>query len=810
MLSAVLFILNAFGGICLADVNIFEDTRGEIPLQTRIEILKDDTGLLTIADVTSPDVSGRFSGNAEGLNTFGYSTAVIWIRISLAKDQKNPESWYIQQKYPHLDQIDFFGPGKQGPLTLISAGDTLPFSHRPVAHRSFVFPVSPAETGTTYYLRLSSQGAITFPLFLIDESSFHRKDRNGQLLAGLYFGALLIMVAYNLLFLVFVRERLYLFYACFVLMVTLHQLIWFGFGFEFLWPQWPELNNSLDIFAGSGLFFFLGLFAMDFLRTHRHIPKVHLVLKFWTFLVGLSAVLVFFLDRQLILGPFNNLSIVQMFILLVAGIFCFFKRVRQGYIFLLAWTMAIVGGLSLALHKANMLPEAVVWDYSVQIGILVNVLLISLGLADRINNIKNSLTKTREKLEQKNEALKLSFSQLEMSEKRFRDLAELLPQTVFELDLDGRVIYANEQGVRLTGYSKADFSRGMNVLTMVDKNDHDRIRRDMEKVCAANQTIQGEYGMVRKDGAVLPVFFYASPIWSEQGAVGVRGVVLDLSERKKTEELMIQTEKMMSVGGLAAGMAHEINNPLAGMIQSAQVLQNRLTKDLPANEKAADQLGIAMSSIREYMEKRGVGRLIENINQSGIRASKIIQNMLTFAKKGDTVKRPCLLNKILDDTVDLARNDYNLKKKFDFREIRIDKAYATDLPPVFCEKSKIQQVVFNLLKNASEAMAEYDLGVSPVIELRLFKAFNHAVIEVADNGPGMTDDVRKKVFEPFFTTKGLERGTGLGLSVSYFIIVDDHGGEMKVASVPGQGTTFTIKLPLTDQGTTPVNGRVPA
>ncbi|HCY86482.1 MAG TPA: hypothetical protein DHV36_15205, partial [Desulfobacteraceae bacterium] len=196
----------------------------------------------------------------------------------------------------------------------------------------------------------------------------------------------------------------------------------------------------------------------------------------------------------------------------------------------------------------------------VQVGILANVLLISLGLADRINNIKNSLARTREKLEQKNEALELSFSRLEMSEKRFRDLAELLPQTIFELDLDGRITYANEQGVTLTGYSKADLTSGMSVLALVDEADHDRIRKDLEKVCEANRTIQGEYGMIRKDGAVIPVFFYASPIWSEQGAIGVRGVGLDLSERKKTEELIIQTEKMMSVGGLAAGMAHEINN----------------------------------------------------------------------------------------------------------------------------------------------------------------------------------------------------------------------------------------------------------
>ncbi len=462
------------------------------------------------------------------------------------------------------------------------------------------------------------------------------------------------------MFLFFVRERIYLYYACFVLLVTLHQVIWFGFGFEYLWPDYPGLNNQLDIFAGNGLFFFIGLFVMDFLGTKNQIPRIHMGLKLSTAAMGVSAVLVFILNRQLILGPTNNLTILQIVLLLTAGIFCFKKKL------------------------------------------------------------------------------------------------------------------------------------------------HHKIEQDMSEMFASNATMQGEYELRRKNGFCVPVFFYASPILSDNQPVGVRGVALDLSERKKTEEIMIQTEKMMSVGGFAAGMAHEINSPLAGMIQSAQVLQNRLTKSLPANDKAAEKLGTSMAVIRQFMEERGIVRLIDNITQSGFRASKIIRNMLNFAKKGDSVKRPCKLDKILDDTVELAQYDYNLKKKFDFKDIEIVREYSPDQPPVLCEQSKIQQVVFNLIKNASQAMdtpnSNQENDDPPIITLRLSKQFNWALIEIIDNGPGMEEETRNRIFEPFFTTKGLDKGTGLGLSVSYYIIVDDHGGEMNVDSEPGKGTAFSIRLPLYDVG----------
>ncbi|MBN2802406.1 MAG: PAS domain S-box protein [Deltaproteobacteria bacterium] len=290
--------------------------------------------------------------------------------------------------------------------------------------------------------------------------------------------------------------------------------------------------------------------------------------------------------------------------------------------------------------------------------------------------------------------------------------------------------------------------------------------------------------------------------FSTIGAEGrVLAVVRDISERKRSQEVLVQSEKMMSVGGLAAGIAHEINNPLAGIVQSASVLHSRLTKnDMPANIKAAQELGISMDVISAFMEKRNILNLIENIDQSGKRAAGIVSNMLGFARKSSDESISEDLSDLLDRTVSLAGADYNLKKKYDFKQIKIIREYDHELPKVNCQPSKLQQVFFNILKNGAEAMsdvADKD-KYSPQFILRLShdKNSKSVKIEIEDNGPGMDESISSHIFEPFYTTKDVGNGTGLGLSVSYFIITDNHNGKMHIETSKGHGAKFVITLPI--------------
>lgn len=270
----------------------------------------------------------------------------------------------------------------------------------------------------------------------------------------------------------------------------------------------------------------------------------------------------------------------------------------------------------------------------------------------------------------------------------------------------------------------------------------------------------------------------------------------DVTDKMRMQEAMLQSEKMLSVGGLAAGMAHEINNPLAGIMQNAQVIKNRFTAVLPANEQAARESHTTIESIQTYMEKRKILLLLDNILEAGGNAAKIVSNMLSFARKGDLEKKKYDIAELLEKTIDLAQSDFDLKKKYDFKQVTIIKNFQPDIPKVRCEDSKLMQVFFNLIKNATEAMHESDSTKHPELFFRLHTVENKVQIEIEDNGPGMDEKTRKSIFEPFFTTKEVDKGTGLGLSLSYFIIVDNHGGEMAVESSPGAGTKFIIRIPI--------------
>jgi signal transduction histidine kinase len=188
--------------------------------------------------------------------------------------------------------------------------------------------------------------------------------------------------------------------------------------------------------------------------------------------------------------------------------------------------------------------------------------------------------------------------------------------------------------------------------------------------------------------------------------------------------------------------------------------------------------------------------MLDSVMDAGKRAAAIVSNMLSFSRKsasGFVQEDICML---LDQTLELAASDYNLKKRFDFKKIEIKRDYAKGLPPVYCKASEVQQVFFNILSNGAQAMMGVETQISPCFVLRIFQEDSMLCVKIRDNGPGMTPDTRKRVFEPFFTTKTVGEGTGLGLAVSYFIITENHKGRIEVTSHQGNGSCFLIKLPL--------------
>lgn len=260
---------------------------------------------------------------------------------------------------------------------------------------------------------------------------------------------------------------------------------------------------------------------------------------------------------------------------------------------------------------------------------------------------------------------------------------------------------------------------------------------------------------------------------------------------------MIQSEKLSSIGGLAAGVAHEINNPLGVMVQAAQNIERRLSPSLEANQRVAAELEVNLEKIHAYLEKRSILTFLEDIKNDGARAARIVRNLLEFSRKSEPLFELTALPDLIERAIELARKDYDLKKDYDFRRIDIRTEYAADLPPVRLIRSEVEQVLLNLLRNAAQAMSDRsEHDTLPSILIQALVQEEHAIVRIADNGPGFSEEARRRAFEPFFTTKAPGIGTGLGLWVSYMIIADKHQGEMTLDSQPGHGATFTLRFPL--------------
>ncbi|MCK9418780.1 MAG: ATP-binding protein [Nitrospirae bacterium] len=234
---------------------------------------------------------------------------------------------------------------------------------------------------------------------------------------------------------------------------------------------------------------------------------------------------------------------------------------------------------------------------------------------------------------------------------------------------------------------------------------------------------------------------------------------------KDSQTALIQSEKMAAFGQLGAGIAHEVKNPLAGILGFAQLTLRKLEKDNPLYDNLA------------------------MIEKEAKRSKTIIENLLKFARQEKVVFDKVAINLVVEESMAIVRHQLELNK------IKLEKELMPELPPIDGNANQLEQVLMNLFMNAQQAMAG-NPGKIKVSTLLLPP--NKVEVRISDAGPGMSKEVQAKIFEPFFTTKPAGQGTGLGLSVSYGII-KEHRGDIRVESIPGEGATFIITLPAAVQ-----------
>ncbi|KAF0120461.1 MAG: PAS domain S-box [bacterium] len=372
---------------------------------------------------------------------------------------------------------------------------------------------------------------------------------------------------------------------------------------------------------------------------------------------------------------------------------------------------------------------------------------------------EDSFYETKREIKEKTRDLKLST-------KFLYHLIDASPSAVISVDTDDRVISFNKTAEDIYGFKASEVIKSRYCF-LFSQEERERIK---EIVLSDNSHWQGEMIGLRKDGSDFPTKLSISKVVDEDGnRIALLFLLEDITEKKKLRQSLIQSKKMADLGEMIGGLAHQLNNPLVGVVNMADILTKRIGSDDPNFE------------------------LIETVGEAAQECRKITKSLLKFSRKSKSVLSELDLVQALENSLLLVKRQSLLNG------INIIKDYDNDIPKILGDETQLQQVFLNVIINAVQAMLN---GGDLKVEVRssdseganLNRHNDFVEVRFIDTGVGIPRENLDKIFDPFFTTKDSDNGTGLGLSIAY-TIVKEHNGKIDVGSVEGKGTTFTIRLP---------------
>lgn len=372
---------------------------------------------------------------------------------------------------------------------------------------------------------------------------------------------------------------------------------------------------------------------------------------------------------------------------------------------------------------------------------------------------------------------------------RLRDIIDSMPSMIFGLNQNLSITEWNKE---IAKYIKIEEDQALGKSFKDLFPSYDFLSEMIKKVQSENMKNQLLNQVVYKDDKRHYQDIIVYPIGT-LGDVIVR--IDDVTERANLEKAMVQNEKMSSVGSLATGMAKEINGPISMISQAVQNITRRLDGTMEANQKAAEALGLDINVVNNYLDQRKVLSFVQSIEQAALSASKTLEHLLEFSTESNASKAASVFEDLVNKALDLAQTDQDLKRNL--QNIKIEKDFAKDLSKVFASPIQIEQVILTILKLQVQTLSTKTSNDVSQISFKLYESEGFVRLEMKDNGPGLDEETQRRIFEPFYTMKGVgQASVGMGLSVSYKIIVESHKGDLSVSSGSESGAIFTISLPI--------------
>ena len=359
---------------------------------------------------------------------------------------------------------------------------------------------------------------------------------------------------------------------------------------------------------------------------------------------------------------------------------------------------------------------------------------------------------------------------LASSESALRSVVTSVPSIILTADLEGRIEYINRSPV--PGMTASDFL-GTSIYQLADARDQQLIRQRVAGVLASREP-DGFELTVARDGHPVTYSVKVGPVLQASAPIGVSLIATDVTELKELQSQLIISDRLASIGTLAAGVAHEINNPLTFVHIKLRALEKALNSGkAPTESMLAD---------------------IAAVRAGADRIRNIVRDLGVFARSPSDAVDPIDVGEVLELAIQMASNEIRFRARLE-RDVE-------PLQPVMGDGSRLGQVFLNLLINAAHAIPEGEADHNTIRVIARPEGASHVRVEIFDTGRGIPAELLPRVFEPFVTTKDPGKGTGLGLHICNSIITE-MGGELKVVSEPGKGTTFTVLLPAAHAGVQP-------
>jgi two-component system, sensor histidine kinase LadS len=687
---------------------VLHDSLPQQAVGERLMYLPDPQGRYSLEQVLSGEFARQFRLAEEGKSNFGFVNHPYWFRVRVDHQSPVENRFYFDVAYPPLDSITFYYQDIAGNWRSELAGDMLPFDNRNGYYFNYLFRIrQDTARFSTYYFRVSTQGQLTFPVYVRQNEALRETIAISYLIYGLYYGAIVLILLYNLFLFFSLRIGSYLYYCLFIFFNMLAQMYLYGHAQQFLWPWGGHINNlmtSMSLLVSVG---FALLFSMFFLNTRSTTPRIHKVLQVLSIVAFGLAALVPFVPYYTIISLVPKIYIINVVAIVFAAGTAWYKGHRSAIIFLLAWIIYLIGLFSYSLQSMGVIGDLETATFLVMTGTVLDVLLLSLALADRIRQYRLERQMAQE------EALLALTEKKELLEQQHQILEQRVSERTLKLQQKQKEVI---QKNRRLNEQQLLIEEQYQQLSILNEN--------QEKI------IHARTGELRKAN-------------------------LDLRKRNQ------QLEQFAYI------ISHNLRGPVASMLGLLRLFDRKPIEGTE-NLQYLDMLQQSVNKLDTIIMDLGQVLAIE-------------QNLVKHFRE---ISYGAVVQGILE------------KLQLQVQEIKPILETRFDEESISSHPSYLESILYNLISNA----LKYRSPDRPLhISIKSWRQGDEHLLSISDNGLGIDlEAYEKRLFTLYQRFHPHIEGKGLGL---YMVKrqISALGGKIDVTSKLGEGTTFTISLPVQHQ-----------